>query len=51
MSRSTHRSTLLLAADDACTLAGVAARCPALPEPQALTAAAKIKTARQTRTL
>jgi hypothetical protein len=45
-----HRSTLVFAADNVCTLEDVSARRPPLPEPQALTAVAKISTARQTRT-
>jgi len=50
ISRSTQRSTLLFAADDVSTPDGVSARRPPLPELQALTVAAKIRTARQTRT-
>jgi hypothetical protein len=46
ISRSTHRSTLLFAADDVCTLDDVSPRRPSLPEPQALTVAAKISTAK-----
>jgi hypothetical protein len=45
-----HRSTLVFAADNVCTLDDVSARRPPLPEPQALTVVAKISTARQTRT-
>jgi hypothetical protein len=48
ISRSTQRSTLLFAVDDARTPDGVSARRP--PELQALTVAAKISSARQTRT-
>ena len=47
---TTHRSTRLIAADDACTLDDVSARRPPLPEPQALTVVAKISNANQTRT-
>src|SRR5512132_3565032 len=44
---TTHRSTRLIAADDACTLDDVSARRPPLPEPQALTVVAKISTAKR----
>jgi len=41
-----HRSRLLVAAAEACRLDAVPARRPLLPEPQALTVAARISIAK-----